>query len=109
MNRDFIPKESGGPIMAYYFVVRIKMTDESIYDKYLEACGEVFGKYNGKYLAVDNEAEAIEGSFDDDRVVIIQFESRGDFEDWYYSEEYQDILKYRLEGAECSGVLVRGL
>ena len=95
--------------MAYYFIVTIKMGDEDIYDKYLQACDEVFAKYSGKYLAVDNDVQAIEGEFGDNRVVIIQFDSRKDFESWYYSKEYQEIVKYRLEGADCKGILVRGL
>ena len=95
--------------MAYYFIVTIKMGDEDIYDKYLQSCDEVFAKYNGKYLAVDNDVQAIEGQFDDDRAVIIQFDSREDFESWYYSKEYQEIVRYRLEGADCKGILVRGL
>jgi uncharacterized protein (DUF1330 family) len=95
--------------MYYYFIVTIKITNESTYDKSLEACDGLFEKYNGKYLAVNEDAKASEGNLDGDRVVIIRFDTKEDFESWYYSKEYREILKYRLEGAECRGILVKGV
>ena len=95
--------------MPYYFIAQIKITDPVEYQKYLDSAGEVFSKYKGMYLAVDNNPLVLEGSWDYTRTVIIQFESKTDFENWYNSKEYQNILKHRLAGAICDTVLVEGL
>jgi len=41
--------------------------------------------------------------------VLIRFDSKEDFEAWYYSDDYQHILKYRLKGAKCDSILLEGM
>ena len=92
----------------YYFVAQIKINDSSEYQKYIDESEAVFSKFKGEYLAVDNEPEVLEGDWNYTRNVIIRFDNKEDFKDWYYSEEYQRILKYRLAAAVCDTVLVKG-
>jgi len=95
--------------MKYYFVANIRINDPSEYQKYIDKAGEVFKQYNGKYLVVDGTPEVLEGAWDYTRLVVIQFDSREDFEAWYHSEDYQEILKYRLSAADCNTILAKGL
>ena len=78
--------------MSYYFIAQIRINDETTYQKYIDGAGEVFKRYNGKYLAVDNEPALLEGSWDYTRTVLIAFERRVDFDAWYGSDDYQRIL-----------------
>lgn len=94
--------------MSYYFVANISINDDQEYQKYLDRAGEIFARYNGSYLAVDNDPELLEGKWNYRRAVLIRFDSREDFKAWYDSEEYQDILKYRLKAADCDTILVKG-
>jgi uncharacterized protein (DUF1330 family) len=94
--------------MSYYFIAQIRINEESEYQKYIDNSREVFNKHRGKYLAVDDEPVIVEGNWDYTRTVLIAFESKSDFETWYYSDEYQRILKYRLKAAVCDSVLVKG-
>jgi uncharacterized protein (DUF1330 family) len=95
--------------MAYFFIAQIKINDKAGYQNYVSRAGEIFSKYRGKYLAVDNNPEVLEGRWNYTRTVLIRFDSRNDFNDWYHSEEYQEILKYRLKSADCDSLLVEGL
>ncbi len=95
--------------MSYFFIAQIKIQDESEYQNYIDGADEVFEKYNGKYLAVDNKPEVLEGEWDYTRSVIIEFNSKSDFMAWYHSKEYQEILKHRLSSSECDTILVKGL
>jgi uncharacterized protein (DUF1330 family) len=95
--------------MPCYFIANIKITDESIYKKYVEESGEIFSKYNGEYLAVDDNPEVLEGNWQYSRTVIIKFETKNDFKKWYNSPEYQEILEYRLSSSHCDTILVKGL
>ena len=94
--------------MKYYFVAQIRIDDEVKYQEYLYKAGHVFLRFNGKYLAVDNAPQVLEGSWDYSRAVIIQFNSKKDFEEWYYSDEYQKILKHRFEASHCDTILIQG-
>jgi uncharacterized protein (DUF1330 family) len=95
--------------MPVYFYANIRVKDEAEYEKYLARVDEVFEKYKGEYLVVDESPELLEGSWDFTKSVLIKFESREEFRRWYYSEEYQQILKYRLRGADSDVVLLHGI
>ena len=95
--------------MSYYFIANIKIKDPEEYQVNIQNAGEVFRKYNGKYLAIDNDPLVLEGSWEYSRHVIIEFNSKEDFKAWYYSNEYQKIRKFRLNAAACDTVLVEGL
>ena len=95
--------------MDYYFIAQIRINDNEEYQKYIDKSGEVFKLYKGKYLSVDNNPEIIEGDWNYTRTVLIKFESKDDFKAWYNSDDYQKILKHRLNAADCDTILVKGL
>ena len=94
--------------MNYYFVANIEIKDEKEYQKYLDNVDEVFNKYGGKYLAVDDKPKILEGNWSYTRTVLIKFPSKDDFQNWYHSEEYQTILEHRLNSANRDTILIRG-
>lgn len=94
--------------MSYYFMASIRITDPREYQKYLDGTDEVFSKYRGTYLAVDKDPIKLEGEWDYDRAVLIRFESREDFEEWYHSDGYQEILKHRLDSSRSDAILIQG-
>lgn len=96
-------------IMSYYFIANIKINDEVEYQKYIDKAKSIFKKYNGEYLVVDNEPIVLEGTWNYTRAVLIKFESKNDFDNWYNSEEYKEILVHRLKAADCDTILAKAL
>jgi uncharacterized protein (DUF1330 family) len=94
--------------MTCYFVAQIRIHDQNEYEKYLEKVDDIFSKYKGEYLAVDETPALLEGNWNYKKSVLIKFKSKQDFEEWYYSEEYQGILKYRLNASDCDTILIDG-
>ena len=47
----------------YYFIAQITINDESEYQNYIAKAGEVFKKFNGTYLAVDDNPLILEGDW----------------------------------------------
>jgi uncharacterized protein (DUF1330 family) len=95
--------------MIHYFVAQIKIENPDEYEKYLEKFDDIFSKYEGEYLAIDESPTLLEGNWNYTKSVLIKFNSKKDFEDWYYSEDYQKILKYRLKASICDTILVEGV
>ena len=95
--------------MSYYFFAQIKINDKAEYQKYIDKAGDIFMKYNGEYLSVDNEPDILEGKWDYSRAVLIAFKSKEDFDAWYNSDEYKEILTHRLNAADCDSILIKGL
>lgn len=94
--------------MSVYFLANIRIHNRAEYQLYLDRADAVFSKYNGSYLAVDKEPEVLEGDWDQGRAVLISFDSREDFDAWYGSDDYQEILKFRLSSADCRAILIQG-
>jgi uncharacterized protein (DUF1330 family) len=95
--------------MTHYFVAQIKIHDQDEYNKYLDKFDDIFSKYKGEYLAIDESPSLLEGNWNYTKSVLIKFNSKEEFEDWYYSEDYQKILKHRLNAAKCDTILLEGL
>lgn len=95
--------------MSHYFLAQIRIKNPKEYQKYLDKSGEIFAKYRGTYVAVDNHPQILEGNWDYSRSVIIKFDTEEDFKAWYESADYQQILKHRLNAADCDTILVKGL
>jgi len=95
--------------MKYYFIAQIRIEDALEYQRYIDRAGDIFKKYNGEYLSVDNNPQILEGEWNYTRTVLIRFNSYNDFTDWYNSADYQEILKHRLKAADCDTILVKGL
>lgn len=94
--------------MAYYFSAQISIHDPDEYERYLETFDAIFSRHRGKILAVDESPTVLEGEWKYTKSVLIRFDSRSDFEDWYFSKDYQQIIKYRLNAAKCDSILIEG-
>lgn len=94
--------------MAYFFSAQIRIHNPEEYDRYLENFDDIFSRHKGTILAVDETPTILEGEWDYTKTVLISFPAREDFEDWYFSRDYQQIIKYRLNAAECNTILIKG-
>ncbi len=92
--------------MSAYFIANIRIHDHAEYEKYLSHTDEVFSKFKGKYLAVDENPEVLEGKWSYSRLVLIEFPDKQALKDWYCSVSYQEILKHRLKSADCCSIIV---
>ncbi|MBN1821630.1 MAG: GNAT family N-acetyltransferase, partial [Prolixibacteraceae bacterium] len=95
--------------MSYYFIANIRINDPEEYQKYLDNSKGELSKFKKEYLVVDDKPEVLEGSWDYTRTVLIRFDSKADFDAWYYSDTYQKILKHRLKAADCDTIVAKGL
>lgn len=95
--------------MSVYIIARFKIHDRSEYDKYSAGFAEVFRKFDGKMLSVDEDPTVLAGEWDDTRSVIIEFPSKESALAWMTSDEYQAIAKHRNAGSTANSILVKGL
>lgn len=94
--------------MSCYFIAHIRIHDPDEYAKYLERVDDVFAKYQGKYLAVDDTPVILEGKWAYRRIVLIEFPNQDELQRWYDSPEYRHIRQYRLTSADCTAMIVNG-
>ena len=92
--------------MSVYVVVQLEMHNREIYDRYQSNFFDVFIKYKGKLLASDEKPKVVEGSWDMDKVVIMNFPDSESFMNWANSPEYLKISEDRKAGATATVLLV---
>lgn len=63
---------------------------------------------NAKVLAVDQDAEVVEGKVGS-RTVLIDFPDKAAFRAWYDSPAYQEIVQLRLNAVDGHLVVAEGL
>jgi uncharacterized protein (DUF1330 family) len=95
--------------MSVYIIARFKIHDRGEYDKYSASFSEVFKRFDGTMLSVDEDPTVLEGDWDDTRSVIIKFPSKESALAWMTSDDYQAIAKHRNAGSTVNSILVQGL
>ncbi len=95
--------------MGVYAVVNIQITDPARYTEYREKAPATIAHYGGKYLARGGKVEVLEGEWDPQRLVILEFESMERFHEWYNSPEYAPLKRLRGEASATEFVVVEGL
>lgn len=95
--------------MAVYAVVNVRVTDSARYAQYRDKAPATIAHYGGRYLVCGGAVEALEGEWDPERLVVLEFESMGRLREWYDSPEYAPLKRLRGEAAATQFVVVEGL
>ena len=94
--------------MSVYFIANLKIKNEEGYQEYQKALGEAFPVFPGEYLALDRNPLVLEGKWDYNRLVLIEFPDQKSFANWYNSPEYQNIVNLRTDNAICDIIVSEG-
>ncbi|MEO8955405.1 MAG: DUF1330 domain-containing protein [Ktedonobacteraceae bacterium] len=96
--------------MAAYFVVDIQeITDQQLYAEYRKGVSATIEQYEGKFLARGGAYETIEGDWQSQRLVILEFADVEHFKRWYNSPEYSQLLKMRHKASTARAVVIQGM
>jgi len=94
--------------MSVYLIAQLNIHDRATYDKYVSGFMEIFDKYGGRVLAVDEAARVLEGHWDYARTVLLEFPTQAQASAWYHSAEYQDLAQHRHAASDANIVLIGG-
>ena len=95
--------------MSAYVVIEIVVKDPEGYEEYKVLAPPAIDAYGGKYIARGGRAENLEGSWQPNRIVILEFESVEKAKQWLDSEEYQEAKALRHKYASSNAIVVEGV
>ena len=92
-----------------FVIVQIAINDPDGYHQY-EIAGhqEIFDRFSGKVVGLDENVEIVEGSWPYTRTVLIEFPTKELARAWYESDEYQAVVGLRHGAATSNLVIVSG-
>jgi uncharacterized protein (DUF1330 family) len=92
-----------------YAIVRVNISDEARYADYRAGTVTSLEPYDGRFIVRGGATECVEGSWDVDRTVVIEFPSIDQARAWYHSDAYQQLASIRREASAADFVLVEGV
>ena len=91
--------------MAAYGIAQIKITDpDTFWAKYAAQAPAVVEQYGGKYLVRGRKVETLEGEWDVDGLVVLEFPSMEHLNRFYNSPEYAPLIKLRQQSADTIAI-----
>jgi len=95
--------------MAAYLLAQVEVHDMDQYRKYTAQTPALIEQYGGRFLVRGGEVVTLEGDAPASRLVLIEFPSLQRVQDFYNSEEYQEVLQLRLPASTASFLALDGV
>ncbi|MCY4526212.1 MAG: DUF1330 domain-containing protein [Anaerolineaceae bacterium] len=95
--------------MAAYLLAQVEVHDMEQYRKYTARTPALIEKYGGRFLVRGGEVVTLEGESPVSRLVLIEFPSLQRVQDFYNSDEYQEVLRLRLPASTASFLALDGV
>lgn len=86
--------------MPAFIISRFKILDPDRMLEYSSRAVPMAQSYGGSYLVKSEAVEALDGSYDGRKLVIMHFPDLARFREFWNSPEYQELRKIRLEATE---------
>jgi len=94
--------------MPAYVVVDVERTDLERAARYSELSGPSVERHGGRFLARGGATRVLEGEWDPERLVVIEFPSADAAQAWYDSEDYREARAVRSGAGTWRMVVVDG-
>ena len=94
--------------MTIYAIAQGRIDDREMFEEYGPLAVATLEDHNVKVIGFSEEATMIEGQTEFPRQIILEFESREQFDRWYYSPEYQAAKAIRVQCCDGMFSLVDG-
>lgn len=95
--------------MPAYIIVQVSVRDPKRYEDYKPMVQPSLTAYDGRFLVRSGEAQTMEGSWQPERFVILEFDDADRAKAWWNSEEYREAKSLRQATADTEMILVEGV
>jgi uncharacterized protein (DUF1330 family) len=95
--------------MAAYLISDITVRDGTAFEIYRTGAADAIHTHGGRYLARLGEVQVLEGSWNPNMIVIVEFPNCEQAGAWYRSPEYAFALEVRDIALSRNLILVDGL
>ena len=94
--------------MPAYVVVEIEIHDPVEYEEYKKLTPATIKAYDGKFIVRGAQTESLEGDWNPQRIVVLEFPSVERAKQWWNSEEYAIAKAIRHRTAKTKMLVVEG-
>lgn len=94
--------------MSAYIIVQVSVNEPVEYEIYKSLTPSSIHTYGGRFVVRGAAVETLEGSWQPERLVVLEFPDRETAKAWWNSEEYAPAKAIRQRTADTEMILVEG-
>jgi uncharacterized protein (DUF1330 family) len=95
--------------MPAYVINDMRVTDPALLEEYKELSPATIARYGGRFLARGGRVETLEGAWEPERIVILEFPTFEQAKAWANSADYAPARCIRQRAATSRLVVTDGL
>lgn len=96
-------------VMKGFVIFLESVFDEVAFEQYKSMSPVSIEAFGGRFVVRGGEVEVLEGEFDQERVVVIEFPSVEKAKAWYHCAQYAEAKALRLAISKGQALLVSGV
>ncbi|MBK3777339.1 DUF1330 domain-containing protein [Azospirillum sp. YIM DDC1] len=94
--------------MPAYIIADVNVTNPAAYETYKTLTPNAVARNGGRFIARGGQAEELEGGWQPNRVVILEFPDYAAAKAFYDSPEYREAREARKDAADFRMIVVDG-
>lgn len=95
--------------MPAYLIASVDVKDSDKFKDYLAASPKILEKYTGRFLARGGEVLKLEGNWNPNRIVIVEFDTYEKAKEFWNSTDYKPLKEIRQLSANTNMIIVDGI
>lgn len=93
--------------MSLFMIIESKIKNAEKYNLYIDQVSPIVEKYGGHYHVRGENIQSL-GSWKPERIIVIEFQTVDQIQNWLQSPEYAEIAPLRENGADAQAIVVEG-
>lgn len=94
--------------MSAFVIVEVTIHNHENYEEYKKLTPASIAAYDGRFVIRGAKTESLEGDWNPDRIVVLEFPTIERAKEWYNSQQYEAAKKIRHANATSKMLLVQG-
>ena len=94
--------------MPAYVIVEVDIHDPATYEEYKKLTPAAIAAYDGRFVVRGGKTESLEGNWQPERIVVLEFPSVERAKEWWHSALYTEAKEIRWRAAHTKMLVVEG-
>jgi uncharacterized protein (DUF1330 family) len=94
--------------MPAYVIVEVSIHDHKDYEEYKKLTPAAIAAFDGRFIVRGGKTQTLEGDWNPERIVVLEFPSADRANEWWHSEIYMNAKVIRQRAAKTKMIIVEG-
>lgn len=95
--------------MPAYVIVEVSIQDPKAYEDYKKLTPATIAAFDGRFVVRGAQAETLEGGWQPERIVVLEFPTVERAREWWDSEIYNEAKLIRQRSATTKMIVIEGV